>query len=183
MRRGHRSEVPFLLDNLPIALRLVFRGARLDLGPVQRHPPELHQAHLSAKLKDLVEQVVHEGQALPTESGEGREVGMLVGGEPSGRHVLVGRLLELARAPDPDTVAVEDDLEEHPRVERRASSLLVLVARHERSEVEVVVDHLGDDAGEVVRRKPLVEIGRKDERLLRIISAEDRLFLGGHAHP
>jgi hypothetical protein len=28
-----------------------------------------------------------------------------------------------------------------------------------------------------------VEIGREDQRLLRIVSAEDRLFLGGYAHP
>jgi hypothetical protein len=27
-----------------------------------------------------------------------------------------------------------------------------------------------------------VEIGRENQRLLRIVSAEDRLCLGGHAH-
>lgn len=142
---GDLAEVPLLLDNHPIALRLVLRGDSFDLGPVQRRAAELHQSQVPAEFKHVVEEIIHEWQALLTEAGEGREVQVLVGGEPPGRHDFVGRLLQHAQAPDPTAIAVEGDLEEHTPVEDRPTSLLILLSREERSEVEVLVDHLRED--------------------------------------
>ena len=53
-------------------------------------------------------------------------------------------------------------------IEGGESTGLVVVVREEGFQVEVLVDHLGDDAGEVVLGEPLIEVRREKERLLRI---------------
>jgi hypothetical protein len=56
-----------------------------------------------------------------------------------------------------------------------------VVVREEWLQIEVFVDHLGDDARQVVFGEPLIEVGREDEGLLRVVLPERRAALGGHA--
>ncbi len=67
-------------------------------------------------------------------------------------------------------------------IEGGESPRLVVVVREEGLQIEVVVDHLGDDAGEVVRGEPLIEIRRKEEGLLGIVLSERGAAFGRHAH-
>jgi len=88
------AEVSLVLDELPIALRPLLRGARFEPRPVQGHLAGLDEVGLLAELERLVEQVVDEREAPPTESGEGGEVRMLIRGEPPNGEIFVGGLLE-----------------------------------------------------------------------------------------
>ncbi len=64
--------------------------------------------------------------------------------------------------------------------ERSSVSVRGLVACHRRSEVDVAVDPSGYDAGKVVRREPVAEVGRENQCLRSIVPAKDRRLLGEH---
>ena len=63
------------------------------------------------------------------------------------------------------------------------AALGVAVSLEERGEIERLLDDLGDEAGEMILRKPVLQIGREKEALLRVVAGEDRrmLVLGRHA--
>jgi hypothetical protein len=106
---------------------------------------------------------------------------MLVGGQPPSGEVLEGGFLESSGTRHADTVAVEEDLELEARVEGGEPTRLVVVAREEGGQVEMIVNDLRDDAREVVLGEPLVELRREEEGLLGVVLAKDRTTLGGRA--
>lgn len=107
---GYPTEVGLLLAGLPIALRRVLGGTRLDLHPIQSDSAELDESRLAAQLEDLIEEIAHEREDPSMEAGEGGSQ-MLVGGKPPSGHILADGLLDASGAGHSDVVGIEEDLE------------------------------------------------------------------------
>ena len=92
-----------------------------------------------------------EVREVPLSEPRGGRVGrVLVGRKPSERHIVIGGARHFPRGGGPDTVAVEPELEAESRVEGEVAALGVVVAAGEEREVNLVVDELGDESGEVI---------------------------------
>jgi len=68
-------------------------------------------------------------------------------------------------------------------MEGGSAPVLVVEGGEEGVEVEVIVDDLSDDPGEVIGGEPLVEIGRKEQSLIGIVSAEGGTVRARHERP
>ena len=110
-----------------------------------------------------------------SEPREGRVGRVLIGRKPSERHVIKGGARHLPRGRGPDTVAVEPELQEEGRVEGEVATLGVVVSGREEREVDLRVDELGDEPGEVILGEPVVEARWEEEVLMGVVSTEVRL--------
>jgi hypothetical protein len=90
-----------------VAHRLVLRGVRLQLRPVECDPPELGEPGRLTQPEGGQEEPLEGGQVTPAELGDRLVVGPALSGEEHEVDVGGEARLELARAPHPGRVAME----------------------------------------------------------------------------
>ena len=132
-----------------VAHRLVFRRIRLDLGAVQRHMPELHQAGLLGKLQHLHEQ---SGQRFEMPSAELRdraEVRRVASHDHHEVRALHRRSGDPARGIDAACITMQKQRRHHPRIKRRLSERARVTADN-RAKIKIFPDQRYDQPREVV---------------------------------
>lgn len=92
-------------------------------------------------------------------------IGMLVGGQITERHVVVGGALDTAGT-RPDTIAIEQQTRQQQRmIGRQAPAIVAFILSVDGREIQLV-DHVGDEASQMVFRKPILEGSREQKRLI-----------------
>ena len=117
---------------------------------------QLHQARLPAQFQHLQEQAGQCSQVVLPEVGDGTEVRRVVGRQHPEGDVLVETKSNPARGRHSDAVAVDQDLDHHPGMVGRAAPLFALIAGHDGGQIQLV-DHVGDEVGQMVRGQPLLK--------------------------
>ena len=140
-------------------------GIGFDLGPVERHVPQLHEPGLLAEPQHLHEQGPQRLEMPLPERGEAVMVGMLVRGQHPIRHVLVRRPLDLPRRRLARAVRVDQELDHHPRVVRRLPALFALVGGEDRREIQRL-HHVAHEQGQVALGQPLAHVRRQQQPLV-----------------
>ena len=77
--------------------------------------------------------------------------------------------VDLSRGTDADRVAVDHQIGEHPRMGDGFTAVPVGVLVDQWGVADEFLDDLGDEPGEVLLGEPLVEAGREEEALLRVL--------------
>ena len=77
-----------LLDDLLIGARREFRGARVQLGPVDRDDPNANEARLGAERQHVTEQIRESLLVALAKARDRRVIGNLVGRDHPERDVL-----------------------------------------------------------------------------------------------
>ena len=154
---------------------LVLAGAGLELGAVEGHPAESHQAGLLAQDEDLEEEPREGGQVATAELADGLVVGPRLPGEDHEADVRAEALLDAPRTGDPGGVAVEQDLEHQRGVVRRHAPGLV-VGGQEGRQVELGHEHI-DEGCQAVGLDPVAHRRRHQQEGVLVIRAEG---LGAH---
>src|SRR5258708_3132682 len=100
-------------------------------------------------------------------------IGMPIARQNPKRHVLMRRLLNLARRHLADAVPVYQQLHHHHRMIRRSSaSIAALVAPHDRAQIQRV-HHIAYKQRQMPLRQPLLQICRQQQLLLWIVAQVD----------
>jgi hypothetical protein len=101
------------------------------------------------------------------EPGDGAEVRFLAGRQEPERDVVGQAALDRPRRAHPGGVAVDQQPHHQPRVVGRVAALLGVVGQ-DRPEVEHLVDHVGDEPGQVALGQPVLQRRRQQQDLMRI---------------
>lgn len=167
-RRRFRQfgELALFLAHLRVRPAAVVARAGLQLGAVDGHVARLDESRAPAQFERLDEELGERLEMLLAEAGDGVVIRMLVGGEVAEGDAVVGGLLDAARTGEAGGVAIEQQPREHFRViARGAAAVLAPVGFQNRIEIQLA-DDLGDEAGQVIFRQPVVQGRRQQERLI-----------------
>ena len=150
----------------PLALTLV-----PSRGPIQSHMAQLHQSCPLAQLQHLQEHPRQRRQMVLAKVGDSAEVGRVVGRQHPEGDVLVQPLGYAPRGGYPDAVAVEQHLHHHPGMVGQSAQAFLLIAVADLREIKLP-HHVGNKAGQMVLRQPLLESRRQQQLLLRVVATE-----------
>ena len=152
---------PLLFGLHPIvAHRLVPRGVGLDLGAVQGDGADLGQAGQGTELEDLDEEGLQPSQVDLAEVADGAEVGDVVADDDAAGDVDVAPPHDLPRGSRAGGVAVQQQCDHHPGMERRLTAKLPLVVGEDGREVESG-DGVEEEVDEVAFGEPVMWRGGK----------------------
>jgi hypothetical protein len=157
----------FLADQAAVAHRLVLGGVGLQFGAVQGEAAHFDHAEFLCEVQGLGEQVGQGVQVAAAEPGDGVEVGGLVGGQEPEGDVVGATALDRPGGADSGGVAVDEQPHHQPGIVGRMTALFGVV-RQDRSEVEYLVDQIGDEPGQVVLGQPVVQRRRQQQDLIRV---------------
>ena len=93
---------------------------------------------------------------------------MLVGREHAEGHDLVRGALDLARAANADAIPIRKKLRHHHRMIRRITALAAVIRVEDRRQIEFH-DRLAHEIRQVPFGEPVVQAGRQQHRLIRVI--------------
>lgn len=140
-------------------------------SPVQSHDPGLDQARLLAEQKHLKKHRLQALKMLEAEGGDGPKIRPTASRQPTERHVVNHCLGNFAAGRDAHAVGVKQDLEHHHRMVGCAALAVVPVTTNDWLEVQGV--HLvRDKPGQVLLRKPFIQIWRQEQQLMGIVIAK-----------
>lgn len=108
---------------------------------------------------------------------------MLIGRQKPERNVAVGGAGDTTGGDGPDAVTVEPELQQEGGREGEVPPGRVVVALQEWSKVDLVLDQIADEAGEVIVWEPVTQIQWKEEVLVGLLSSEVGLRSAGHDRP
>src|SRR6267154_5308543 len=147
-------------------------GVGLDLGSVDRHMTQLHQASFGTKQQSLREQTRERIQMTLAELRDGGVVRVLVAGKITEGYVLQGARLNLARTVDALRITVQEQTHHHlRRIGRLAATILVLIGPVDRAQIQRR-NHVDQKTGKVAIGKPVVKRWWKQQRLVNRVSNE-----------
>ena len=118
-------QLRFDLARMLVRQRAVPAGVGVDLRAVQRHRAHLQHAHLARQQQHLNEQRLDLFQKPTPERRDRVVVGMIVGGDETKRHRVIGRPLQLAARKHARRIAVNQNAEQHARVIRRRAGAAI----------------------------------------------------------
>ncbi len=99
-----------------MAHRLVFGGIGLDLGAIQSHVAQAHQARLLAQPQHLHKQALEGIEVAAAELADPAVVGLPVAGEHPEGGILPAGPLDPARGWYADALGVQEQHHHHPRL-------------------------------------------------------------------
>jgi hypothetical protein len=107
----------------------------------------------------------------------------ILSGQDSKRHILVALLGDLARGEDPGGVAIEQELDHHPRIVRTVATAIPLIGLVEGLQIQRI-DGIRQEGRQVAVREPIPRRGRQEKRLFRNVTTEGRRHAAilMHAH-
>jgi hypothetical protein len=138
-----------------------------ELGAVQGDAAHLDHAQLLGEVQGLGEQVGESVQVTAAEPGDRAVVRCLVGGQEPECDIVHALALDRPGRADAGGVAVDQQPHHQPRVVGRVAPLLGVVGQ-DRSEVQHVVDQLGDEACKMALGQPVVQRRRQQQDLVRV---------------
>ena len=151
---------------------LVFGGIGLDLGAIQGHVAQAHQACLLAQPQHLHKQARQCIEMNEAEITDPAVVGLLVAGEHPERGIFPAGPLDPPGGGDADAVGIEQKQHHHPRlVGLDPTRIPRLVDRINRREIQLS-GQVQQEEHQMVRRQPLHRRGRQQQRLLRVPGTE-----------
>ena len=157
---------PRLLGLHPvIAHGLVPRGVGLDLGAIEGDGADLGQAGQGTELEDLDEEGFEPGQVDLAEVADGAEVGGVLADDGAAGDVGLAPPHDPPRGPGAGGVAVQEQGDHHPGVERRLAAELAFVMGEDGREVERG-DGIGEEVDEVALGEPVLRRGREEIALV-----------------
>jgi len=154
-----------------IAYGLVLRGVRLDLGAVERHVAELHEAGLLGQLQDLHKQPGQRLQMPLAEVADGAEVRRIERRDHHEVGALGARRGNPARGVDPARIAIEQQRRHHPRIERRLAEGARVAAR-DLTQIQALPNQRDDETRQVVLRHEVLHARRQKLRLVDLPEAK-----------
>ena len=132
-----------------VAHRFVLRRIGFDLGAIERHMPELHQAGRLAQLQNLPEQFAERLQVTLAEIRDGAEIRCVERYNAHEINALAARLGDPPRGVDAAAVGIQQQRRHHGGIIRRLATLAA-VGAGDPSEVDFVPDQAQHKAGKMV---------------------------------
>ncbi len=144
-------------------------GVGVDFRAVEPDRPHFQHAHLARQQQHLNEQPLDLLEKPPPERRDRVVVGMIVGRDKTERHRVIGRPLQLAARKHACRITINQNAQQHSRMIRRRAGAAITAAH--RAKVEPV-DHLHNEASQILLRQPLVNRRRQQKPGLPIDRAE-----------
>ena len=128
------------------------------LRPVEPDRAHLQHAHLAREPKDIHEQFLDVFQEAPPKRRDRVVVGMFAARNVAKRHRIPSRPLQLAAGEHARRIAVNQNVQQRPRMIRSRTGPAIRPAHP--AEVETV-DHIDNESRQVLLGQPFVDRGRK----------------------
>ena len=116
-------------------------GVGFDLGPVQRHSPQLHGPRFQRQPQHLLEHLFQRRQVELTKVRDGPEVWLVARRQHPERDVLLQPLLNAPRTEHPYAIAVNQQLRHQLRIIGRLTATFVSVMRVDFGKIQLI-DHI-----------------------------------------
>jgi len=145
----------------------MLRGVRADLGAVQGHVAQPHQASPPTQGQHLLKQGAQRRQMAAPKRGDGAEVWSLQRRDRHEVHPLLAGPRDAARGVDPLAVGVQQQRCHHDRVVRRIAALLV-VRLDDRRQIQFLGHRVPYEVRQMVRRHEVQHRGRQQQLLLDV---------------
>src|ERR1035437_6484064 len=147
------------------------RGVRMDLCPVDRDHPDLHEARLPAQPKHRAEQLGQRVLMAGTEARDRRVIGLLLGSDHPVGDILHALALDPPRRAFTPRIGIEQKRHHHRRLKRRPPPPIPSVGSEERGQIHLF-DRRQHKPRQVVLRQPIPRVRGHQERLLTIARQE-----------
>lgn len=160
-----------LRDHAAVAHRLVLRGIRLDLGPIQGDVPQFHQTRPLAELQDLDKQVGQSGQMLFPKVADRPEIRPLVRRQDPKGHILLQFPRNLPRRRNPHGVGIEQHLHQQLRMIRGRAAHHPAIGRQDGMEVQGL-HQIRQEVRQVLLRQPVARRRRQQQQVVGFVGTK-----------
>jgi hypothetical protein len=160
-----------LLDDLPRELLVVevavMRGVRVNLRPVDRDHPDLHETGLLAQHEHRAEQLGQRVLVAGTEPCDRRVIGLLLSGDHAVGDILHALALDPPRRAFSPRVGVEQKRDHHRGLKRRPTPAVCAVGAIERREIHLL-HRCQQEPRKMALRQPIPRVRGHQKRLLLV---------------
>src|SRR6266404_4366387 len=151
---------------------LPFGSISFDLGAIDRHMAQFHQASSAAQLQYLDEQLSQLWQMPLAKLGNAIVIWLLVAGQHSEAHIIIGCLLNLSRRHLANAVTVDQQLDHQYRMIRRASAAVAFLVYFQNSCQIKRLNHIANIKRQVVVSQPFPQIRWQQQHLTHVVRSK-----------